>query len=147
MNELTLRKCLEKDEFTQKLFKSVLARDELPTKISYPSCYIINTKPRNHPGEHWLALFYEKNGVATFFDSYAQSPDTYRLKSYLLKTSLDYQYNQKRIQGNSSFCGYYCLLFLLLKARNRSDIFFKYFTNNLELNDKIIQNFINFFTT
>ena len=146
MNALTLEECLKKDMYTKNIFKGVLARDEVPTKISFPSCYIINTKPRKHPGEHWLAIYYEKNKVATFFDSYAQEPKVYKLKSFLSKTSKDYNYNKIRVQGKSSFCGYYCLLFLLLKARNRTDIFFKYFDNNLKLNDKKIQYFINLFS-
>ena len=120
MDQLTLEACLKKDDYTKKIFGRVIAIKELPIKPKYPSIYIINNKPRNHPGEHWLALYYDEYGVAHFFDSYGRSPSSYGLEKFLKGTSNEIQYNSKRIQGYSDYCGYYCLLFLLLRSRGKN---------------------------
>ena len=109
---------LKQDPYTSKIFLDAFARDELPKAPPYPSCFIINTDPRSLPGEHWLALFYNKNGYASFFDSYANSPDYFNLEQYIYNTSTGFDYNKKRIQGDSEYCGFYCILFLLYKSRN-----------------------------
>jgi hypothetical protein len=54
---------LKKDKFTKDIFGGALACDELPVRPPFPSCYIINTDPRNKPGQHWLALYVNKNGI------------------------------------------------------------------------------------
>ena len=120
----------------------VLARDELPNKVIYPSCLIINTKPRSHQGEHWLAMYFDKNGHADFFDSYGQHPDKYGLKSFLETTSKDWSYNNKRIQGFSTYCGHYCLMYLFFRIRDKSNIFFSIFNNNFLNNDKKVKSFL-----
>ena len=145
MLESALEQVLKKDTVTSKMYGGVLARDELPDQVVYPSCYIINTKPRNHHGEHWLAIFYDQNGDAEFFDSYGHHPNYFNFKSFLDRTSRSWSYNKKRIQGLSSYCGYYCLLYLLLRARNNSRLFFSYFNNNSLLNDKKVNHYINIF--
>jgi hypothetical protein len=73
MDEISLNKCLNK--FFGNKFYWVFAINELPTKIKYPAYIIFNTKPRSHPGEHWLAVYINKEKEAYFFDSYGLSPD------------------------------------------------------------------------
>ena len=145
MNEITIKEILTRDIYTKKCFVGVFARDELPLINSYPCCFVFNTKPRNHFGEHWLAMYYDKNGYATFFDSYGMHPEFYKLEKYLKESSQDWTYNKKRLQGLSSYCGYYAILFLICKSRNETFKFFKYFDNNYYLNDKKILKFINEF--
>ena len=84
MLESCLELALKKDEFTSEMCCDVVARDELPTQVVYPSCYIINTKPRTHSGEHWLAVYYDPEGNADFFDSYGQHPSYFHLKTFLI---------------------------------------------------------------
>jgi hypothetical protein len=55
------------DEFSKTIFEAVLARNELPSKVTYPSAYVINNKKKNHPGEHWIAFFYDEKGNVDFF--------------------------------------------------------------------------------
>jgi hypothetical protein len=135
MLQTTLEICLKKDEYTSKIYGGVLARDELYENFTYPKCFVINTKPRSHVGEHWLALYYDDNGMATFFDSYGHHPAYYRLQSYIERTSIGYDYNKRMIQGLSSHCGYYSLLFLLFKSRKIDGQFFSYFSNDFHHND------------
>ena len=62
MIQTAIEECLQRDKYTRNIYGGVLTRDELPEKVAYPSCYVLNTKPRTHEGEHWLAVFYDENG-------------------------------------------------------------------------------------
>ena len=140
-----LESCLRHDKQTKKIFIGVFARNELPLILQYPCCFIINTHPRNKPGEHWLAFYYNKNQTCYFFDSYGNKHEFYSLENYIMFTSKFLIYNKKRIQGNSTYCGYYCLLFLLFKSRNKEKDFFNYFSNIYSDNDFKIKSLINEF--
>ena len=94
---------------------------------------------------HWLAIFYDSKGHADFFDSYGNPPSFFKLESFIERTSKSWSFNKIRIQGYSSFCGYYSLLYLLERARNTSHNFFSYFNKNYELNDVKIYNYLNLF--
>ena len=87
MLESTIEQILNKDAITGKLFLGCFASNELPIKPKYPSCFVVNTKPRNHPGEHWVAFNYSSNGSCFFFDSYAQNPAKYNFETYLQKSA------------------------------------------------------------
>lgn len=140
MYENVIEKVLLKDPYTKKIFTGVYARDELPKKPKWPECFIINTDPRSKPGTHWLAIHYNQDGHCYFFDSYGFRPAHFRLESYINSTSTSWTYNKIRIQGNSDYCGYYCILFLLFKCRDKSLQFFNSFSKNYYVNDKIIYN-------
>ena len=85
MNTLQLNHILKSSRITKKDFYGVLARDQLPEYIPYPKHFIINTEESSEPGEHWLALYYDKNGICNFFDSYGNSPKFFGLEDYILK--------------------------------------------------------------
>ena len=145
MYETLLEELLQTDAYTKNIYAGVFARDELPEKVAYPSCLIVNTKPRHHTGEHWLAIYYDLKGHANFFDSYGNPPSYFKLESFLENTSKSWSYNNIRVQGYSSFCGYYSLLYLLERSRNRSNNFFSYFDKNYQLNDFKINYYLNLF--
>ena len=65
MNSTTILKLIKKDKSIP--FLNVFARNELPQKPPYPSCFIFNTEPRHEDGEHWLAIYINSNGNAYFF--------------------------------------------------------------------------------
>jgi hypothetical protein len=110
---------LKSDEFSKTIFKAVLARNELPSKVTFPSAYIINNKNNNHPGEHWIAFFYDAKGNVDFFDSFARGPSAYGLTKYLFKTSKSINCNKIRLQSFfSEYCGYHAIYFILLRSRN-----------------------------
>ena len=143
--ETGIDQVLKNDIYTSECFLGVFARDELPIQPAYPSCLVFNTMPRSNSGEHWLALYYNENGECDFFDSYANSAETYRLTTYLDRTSNSWKGNTKRIQGLSQYCGYYVILFLILRVRSRTLKFFQYFDGNLAKNDKKIKALIDEF--
>ena len=149
MNSLKINQILERDPFAKDIFYGVLARDQLPRNIKYPTSFVINTDVSSKPGEHWLAIFYDKNGVCEFFDPLGFSPKYYKLDDYLKKTSTKFYYNTQQMQGIfSKYCGHYCILYLLVKSRQYNLTFFlKLFTKNTKFNDEMIEKIIkeNFF--
>lgn len=144
MNSSQINKILKNDEVSKKFFIGVLPRDKLPNKIKWPSALILNTDKSDQPGEHWLALYYDENGVCEFFDSFGFHPDFYNITSYLKSTSNSFIYNNKTLQGIfSEYCGNYCVLFLLIRCRNFSlKYFLEFFDKNTEKNDLFIKSLI-----
>ncbi len=71
--------------FETKFFR-ILPRDKLPKHVRYPSSIVINTHTSKQKGEHWLAVFYEKDGSSVFFDSFGHDPQFYGLENFLEKT-------------------------------------------------------------
>jgi len=138
MYEQTINEILSKDVYTKNIFKKVLARNELPDKPGYPSCYVVNTQPREKPGEHWLAIHFDDNGTGYFYDSYGMPPVFYGMQQYMKKNSNKFTWNMQRMQGLSNYCGFYCIFFLLFKCRNDLKTFFNKFKDNLVDNDKYI---------
>ena len=86
MNTLEITQCLKKDPYAKAIFKQVVPRDKLPNvpRLGYPSAFVINTQPSNMRGEHWLAVYYDKQGFCTFFDSYGMRPSFYNLYLQIL---------------------------------------------------------------
>ena len=118
-----------------------ITRDQLPVIIKYPACLIFNNQTSNQQGEHWIALYFNKKKHAEFFDSFGNSPTYYKLNKYLKKSSTNKpSFSQLTIQSNdSTFCGYYCVLFLLFKARGYSlTKFLSFFKDNVS-NEKLLK--------
>ena len=78
----------------------------------------MNTHKSNQSGEHWLAFYYNEDGICTFFDSFGLEPYVYGLQEYLNKTSVKWIYNDTQLQSfTSKACGYYCIYFILCLSR------------------------------
>ena len=145
MYETTLEEVLQRDPETKNIFRGVFARNELPLDPIYPSCFIFNTAPRDMSGEHWLSVYYDKNGFCDFFDSFGMPPENFNMKNYLNTTALSWKYNKQRIQGNSVYCGHYCILFLLFRARSKTINFYRSFSDNYTENDSKLKKLISEF--
>ena len=50
MNTLQIKRALERDTFTKKIFGGVFAADELPKIITFPCGFVANTDPSTEPG-------------------------------------------------------------------------------------------------
>src|SRR5437868_5998484 len=119
MNTTQLNSILKKDKFTSVLHNGVFASDQLPKNISYPAAFIFNTDPSYMPGMHWVAVYFDKSGKCSYFDSYGLQPFVNSIETFLTKS--DYQFNKLQIQGNdSNVCGHYCILFLTRCARGHT---------------------------
>ena len=82
--------------------------DQLPTLQR--GAYIINTDDHDEPGEHWLAVYVDKD--VEYFDSFGLFPLDSRLEHFL---GDDYLYNAAPMQQIfSNACGFivcitYCI--------------------------------------
>ena len=61
MNSLQIECLLKNDSETKSVFKKVCALDQLETP-TFPSAYVINSDPSTEPGEHWIAVYFDRHG-------------------------------------------------------------------------------------
>ena len=144
MNMLQIECLLKKDLKSKVIFKKVCALDQLE-KPTFPSAYVINSDPSSEPGEHWVAVYFDKCGRGEYFDSYGLPPTLVGFESYMDAYSLSgWIYNRKTLQAYfSSFCGHYCVYFILFRCRSVPlDVIVSDFTSNLTENDRFISRFI-----
>ena len=82
MNTLQLKRALEHNPSTKKIFGGVFAADELPkTFDTFPYGFVANTDPSTEPGTHWVAFYFPSRDKGEFFDSYGYPPEHYGLGS------------------------------------------------------------------
>ena len=127
---------------TSQFADGALDRLEKPT---FPSAYVINSDPSNKPGEHWVAVYFDKRGRGEFLDSYGLSPLLVGLKSYMDTHSLSgWIYNSKTLQAYfSSFCNHYCVYFISFRCRSAPlHAIVSDFTSNLTENNCSFSRFI-----
>ena len=142
LSSIEITKKIKQDEYGKKYFTGVYPRDLLPNNVKYPCSFVLNTDSSKGPGKHWLAIYYDHAGHATFFDSFGFPPVYYGLENYLDKTAIKWSHNSVKIQHLlTSTCGYYAVYFILLKSRDfdLKEILSYFHSDNFLLNDlKII---------
>lgn len=93
----------------------MFAADQLPSNLTFPCGFIVNTDPYDKKGSHWCAFFFPNSNTVEYFDSYGKPINYYN--SYFPKYVSDFPTiitNSKQLQSdNSVLCGMYCLFFLL----------------------------------
>ena len=144
MNTLQIKRLLKKDLKSKTIFEKVGALDQLE-KPTFPSAYVINSDLSSEPGEHWVAIYFDKRGQAEYFDSYGLSPILVGLKSCMDAYSLSgWIYNRQTLQAYfSSFCDHYCVYFILFRCCGVPlNAIVSDFTSNLTENDRSISRFI-----
>ena len=147
MNTRQLAAVMSTDRYTKSLFQGVFPSVRLPSRIKqYPAGLIANVDRSNKPGSHWIAIYIDKDGRGTFFDSYGNKPEFYEqtFNEVLEQNSRTYSFNNTCLQSlYSRVCGQYCLYFLLFKARGFSlETIVNRFTANKRLNDEFVSQFI-----
>ena len=114
MNTKQINAILEYDCMTKDLYHGEFPMDQLPTLQH--GAYIINTDDHDEPGEHWLAVYVDKD--VEYFDSFGLFPLDSRLEHFL---GDDYLYNAAPMQQIfSNACGFYCVYYILHRARGHS---------------------------
>ena len=61
LSTLDILKEIDKDSYAKRYFIGVYPRNRLPAIKSYPASLIVNTDPSGKPGEHWLAIYFNKS--------------------------------------------------------------------------------------
>lgn len=120
---------------SQKKFGGVFPIDRLPLVITKPVNFIVNLDPSYKEGSHWVAIYFGTNH-AIYFDSFGRSPEN-EILTFIKRNCKRYGYSNIKYQGNdSSACGYFCILFVLMDDKDK---FFKLLKQcNHAKNEKIL---------
>jgi hypothetical protein len=146
MNSIQINKILKKDSYSKTQFLGTFAFNQLPIINKYPSCLVFNNQSSDEPGEHWLAIYFNKNKTSEFFDSFGHPPEFYGIKKYLKINSKRINYNKKIFQGfDSYYCGLYVIFYILFKTRGRSLNNYKKYFGKPHQNDKRFQKMLNYY--
>jgi len=96
-------------------FVGVFPLNKLPQVMCAPSNFIVNTDTHNLPGEHWLAVSYQKGGIVYVFDPFGfYYPPILKIYVNKLKRAEPVIYNRIRYQGLlEQTCGLYCIAWLI----------------------------------
>lgn len=147
MDTLSINKVVLGDAHAKKYYGGTLASDRLPTEIkNFPVCFIVNTSPHYHSGEHWISLYLEKHGSIEVFCSFGSGPFILsispHIRTFLKKFGYScITYNDNILQNiASSYCGLYAITYLKIKCRKYSfENFISCFSDNTLENDAIIE--------
>lgn len=147
MDTLELQSYLDRNNKRNIVLK-VSAIDQLPKKIKRNVEYgiIINLSKSDDPGSHWTAVYFDKDGLASYFDSYGFKGRGHYIESFIKRNCKKFEYNNQQLQQLSSkVCGMYSALFILHKMNGGSiKSFVSRFSKNLLLNDLIVEKLYNF---
>ena len=100
-------------------FVGVYPLDKLPRRLEAPANLIINTHTHNLPGEHWLAVSYQRGGLIYAFDSFGFYYPLI-LRNYLqrlrarTRSTCQVHYSDQPLQHYKEMtCGLYCVAWLI----------------------------------
>lgn len=144
MDTAQLQVILNKHPATKLYFGGVFAKDELPWHARH-LCYIVNLDSRKEPGSHWVAIYFDKNGQAEFFDSFGFSPSIDRsILSFIKRNSIIWSYNAQQLQNQRTIvCGQYCVFYLINRCQQKSlKKIISVFTSNTLKNDRFVKNYL-----
>lgn len=120
MNSREIYQILNNDQYVKDMnFLGVYPIDRIPVEaLSYPCCAVVNTKPHNHNGEHWISFIKTKENNGLYFDSMGFNPSNLREIALVLDYTNEWQFNDVQLQSLfSTVCGQYCIFFLTHIAR------------------------------
>lgn len=110
---------------------------------------VVNTHPSNMPGEHWLGVYFTKQGHGYFFDSFGNPPTHVQfppdINKFLKQNCTDVIYSTKQVQDDdSTACGQHTVFFLYHIQRGLSyENFIDKYGSNLICNDTMVCRFVN----
>lgn len=148
MNAGSLITLLESDPETREIFLGVAWSDSDFEISDFPSSLIFNTDKYKGRGIHWCAVYFIDKENCEYFDPFGlppRVPGSHNFFPFLAKNSKNIEINTKQVQDlNAITCGAHCAYFIYLRSKNNSlkEILKKYYTDNLELNDETVTNFI-----
>ena len=103
-------------------FYGVFAVDRLPfILLPKPASIIINLDPSYFTGSHWVCCTFNDKS-AHYFDSFGREPPS-EIVTFIERNQRKWSANKYIFQAdNSIYCGYYCILFVVLQEN-----FYNYF--------------------
>ena len=113
--------------------------------VSCPSSFVINLDPNFKPGSHWVAVYFDRNGVGEYFDSFSHHPP-YEVEYFLCLHAKGWQYNHMQVQEiYTTTCGHFVVFYIYQKSRGLTleVILCKYFsTHNKLRNNLLVRDFV-----
>jgi len=122
-------------------FNGVFARDQLRNVNFQSGGFVINTDTSSQPGEHWVAIFIDKEGLVKYLDSFGLPPMHEEILDFLDRVATrNWTYNSQPIQSVLSMsCGFFCYLYLVFRFQGLSmQDFQDFFTNNTRINELLL---------
>lgn len=103
---------------------------------------IFNTGDSGTSGEHFVALYMEKNKLF-YFDSFGKKPTDKNVLSFINNQKKKLICWKKKIQHEDSYyCGFFCIAFLLHKHKKIPNFCKKILSKKLHLNNDRVVKFI-----
>ena len=102
-----------------KEFIGVYSVDNIKTPSSYPSYTIVNFSPVHFPGTHFVTLMFITKNLCIYFDPLNLSFVPPEIQKFMQEHSNYIHIIRYPIQNPlSGFCGFYCILVILLHINN-----------------------------
>ena len=102
-------------------FKDVCARNRLPRRTNVPCTLVANTDPDDRKGQHWIAMYIDKDRRGEYYDPYGIPPFHSVFVNFLNKQCVVWTYNPIQVQHmNSLVCGQHCIYYLIQRSRGNS---------------------------
>ena len=104
-------------------FLGVFPSGKIPSVSTeiYPCCAVVNTKPHDHPGEHWVCFLKTKTNQGIYFDSYGVPPYNLPEIAEVLDGCDSWTFNDISLQTPfSTVCGQYTIFALTHLCRGFS---------------------------
>lgn len=140
MNTQQIRKALR---YLPIATTGVFPADEIPRLWTRPAGIIANTDEHTKPGEHWVAMYVDRDGRGWYFDSYGLPPIIPQHLARLRRNCKFFRCNIKQLQSNSSdVCGQFCVIFLhFMSCGFGMAKFNDLFTDNPRKNDELVREY------
>ena len=122
-------------------FAGVYARNKLPTcRLRVPCLMVCNTDPDTKQGQHWIAVYIDKERHGEYFDPYGIPPFHFDFIDFLKRQCKTWSYNHIRVQPlNSLTCGQYCIYYLVHREMGMT---MRDITENLDSSTYLVDDFV-----
>ena len=138
--DLLMRSCLSSENWG-----GIFPSDKIPFSICRRCNYgiICNTQNSKQKGEHWIAIYLPKSGIAEYFDSFGGPPNVDEFSSFLKNGEFIY-HTQQLQSDNGITCGHHCIFFLLCRFIGiEYHNIMSFYVENLSMNDNFVFQFVN----
>ena len=147
MNTRQIKDLLQRDVITESQFCGIYAENTLPQMVkSYPCGVIVNTDPKDRPGQHWVAFYFPSSERGEFFDSFGHPPQVYsaHFVQFLNRNCEHWTFNPRTLQSVlTAVCGEYCIFYLMHRARGVGmNTIVHLFSVNYITNDQMVYEFV-----
>lgn len=119
MSTTELNSILSNCRFTRDSFIGTFPSDVCPEVVfKRPLSIVWNTALSDSPGDHWVACYFSKNGIAYYFDSGGTTcPPNICAHIKKFTPRMTHVFSRPIQHVFSSVCGHYCIFFLIMLGK------------------------------